>query len=120
MKHSGWLAALLVPLLGMTACAAPAPGNDSPLAWLENADAKHDALAALEQRDFRLMALPRRSLVIPGVEPELAGQYELKCGVRLIEGAGDAVHDQRQLELLKKASEYAAAYNTIIKTRCKP
>ena len=120
MKQSGWLAALLVPLLGLTACAAPTPGNDGPLAWLQQADARQDALAALEKRDFRLIALPRRSLTIPGVEPELARQYELKCGLRLIEGAGDAVHDRQQLELLKKASEYAAAYNAIVKTRCRP
>jgi hypothetical protein len=120
MKPSGWLAALFGPLLGLTACAAPAPDTDGPLAWLEQADAQQDALAALEKRDFRLMALPRRGLVIPGIEPALMRQYELKCGVRLIEGAGDAVHDRRQLELLKKASRYAAEYNAIIKTRCKP
>ncbi len=120
MRRLARLAALLGSMIGVAACAAPATGDEHPLAWLEQADAQRDARAALERRDFRLLALPRRSTVIPGVDPQLAPQYELKCGIRLIEGAGDTVRDRRQLELLKKAAEYAAAYNAVIKTRCQP
>ncbi len=118
MKRLARLATLLGPLIGLSACAAP-QADSNPLAWLETANAEQDARAALAKNDFRLLALPRRETVIPGIEPQLARQYELKCGIRLIPGAGDAVRDRQQLELLKKAARYAADYNAIIKTRCR-
>jgi len=120
MTGFSWRATLLAPLLGLSACAAGPQDNPDPLAWLDQADARRDARAALEKRDFRLLALPRRSLVIPGIDPQRAKEYELKCGLRVIEGAGDAVHDRAELERLKQARAYAEAYNRVIQTRCKP
>ena len=114
------LGPVLGPLLGLTACAATPQQAQDPLAWLDQADPRRDAMAALEKRDFRLLALPRRSLVIPGIDPQRARDYELKCGLRILEGAGDAVHSRDELERLKQAREYAEAYNRIVRTRCNP
>lgn len=123
MTTRKWLGALLGSLMGLTACAATAPVDDNPLAWLETVDpveqARKQAQDALKQDDLRLLALPRRSLVIPGVDPQLVEDYRRKCGVRLLEGAGDAVRDARQRELLKKARDYATAYNQIILQQCR-
>lgn len=93
---------------------------EKKLQWVKQADAHLDASSALQQGDFRLMALPGRGNVIPGIDVEQRHQYELKCGTKLTPGVTDAVQGEEHLELLKMARRYAEQYNAIIKARCKP
>ncbi|MBT4078467.1 MAG: hypothetical protein HOM14_10370 [Gammaproteobacteria bacterium] len=86
--------------------------------WIDNADPKADALAALERRDFRFMALSLRGTVIPGVESTKSLQFELRCGVNFMRGVSDAVRNPEQVKSMQKIHDYAAKYNAVIKTRC--
>ncbi len=82
--------------------------------------AEEDALSALDKRDFRFMALSLRGIVIPGVDSAKTLQYELRCGINLMQGVTDAVRTKEQLKMMQQAHDYAAKYNAIIKTRCNP
>ena len=93
-------------------------GND--IDQYSNADPEADALAALEKRDFRFMAMPLRGTVIPGIDPSKALQYELRCGIKLMSGVSDAVRSKEQLKKMQQAHDYAAKYNAVIKTGCNP
>lgn len=101
-------------VLSMNGCV-----TDSAAIDYNNSDAEADALAALENRDFRFMALALRGTVIPGVDPAKALHYELRCGIKLMPGITDAIRGKKQLEKMKKAHDYASKYNAVIKTRCK-
>lgn len=94
--------------------------NEKKLTWLEIADPQVDAELALSRGDFRLMALPLRNRVIPGIELDQSQNYALKCGVKLMPGITDAIKGEEHRQQMKQAHEYALAYNTIIKTRCNP
>jgi hypothetical protein len=108
--------------LALGACATdPAMGeHERKLSWIENADPQADAREALERNDFRLVGLTPRTLVIPGVDSAQTRNYELKCGVRLIDGFTDVVRSQEHLRLMKLAHTYALQYNSIVKLRCQP
>ena len=93
-------------------------GND--IDRYNKADPEADALTALENRDFRFLAMPLRGTVIPGIDPSKALQYELRCGTKLMSGVSDAVRGQEQLKKMQQAHDYAAKYNAVIKTRCNP
>lgn len=90
------------------------------LQWVQEADANEDAEAALENKDFRLLALPGRGNIIPGVEPDKTNDYALKCGTRTVPGMTDAVQGEDHLRLLKMARQYAEDYNKVIKRACQP
>ena len=107
----------------MTACVTDTPAlsdAEKSLAWVKDANPTQDAKAALQQGDFRLMALAQRSIVIPGVSDKHREKYEKACGVRMLEGFTDSVRGEAHLELLKKAHSYARQYNEIIRSRCNP
>jgi len=93
---------------------------ENKLQWVKDADAELDAKQALQKGDFRLMAMAQRGIVIPGVDQALSEQYELKCGIRLIDGVTDTVRGEEHLKLMQKAHSYAKQYNEIIKSRCIP
>lgn len=103
---------------GCVTDSAATNGND--MDRFDNADPEADALAALEKRDFRFMALSLRGTVIPGIDPAKTRRYELRCGVIFMQGISDAVRSQEQLEMMKKAHTYATKYNAVIKERCIP
>ena len=108
-------------VLSMNGCITDSSAtNDGDLKWLNNANPEADANAALDKNDFRFMGLSLRGTVIPGVEPAKMLQYELKCGVNLIQGVSDAVRSKEQLKMMQSAHDYAAKYNAIIKQRCIP
>jgi hypothetical protein len=110
-------------LLMLSACVTDSNAvkdYERDLQWVSTADAQADALAALAAGDFRLMAVPGRGEVIPGIEASKRNAYSLKCGTRLIPGMTDAVIDDSHLRLLKKASEYGARYNSFIIEKCIP
>ena len=94
--------------------------HEQKLQWVQTADAQKDAEAALKKNDFRLMALAQRSTVIPGVDVKQGMKYELRCGVKFVEGVTDIVTSDEHLRLMKLAHSYALQYNAMIKTRCHP
>lgn len=107
----------------MSACVSDSSAlnaNEQKLSWLNKADAKVDAEMALSKGDFRLMAIPLRHKVIPGIELEQSRDYALKCGVKLMQGVTDAIRGEEHLKLMKLAHQYAEDYNNIIKNHCKP
>ena len=110
----------LLLAVSLNGCATAMNKDEQGLLWVETADARADANAALNKNDFRLMAVASRSTVIPGIDPAKARQYELHCGVIFMPGVGDTVRSKEQLRLMKKAYEYAGQYNEIIKQRCIP
>ena len=115
---------ILLAVLGtLSACATESTAlNDyeQKLQWVKQADAQADANKALQQGDFRLMALPGRGNVIPGIDVELRQQYKMKCGTKLTPGVTDAVEGEAHLKLLKMARRYTEEYNEVIKAHCKP
>lgn len=90
------------------------------LAWLKKADATMDAEKAIANGDFRLMGIPLRHTVIPGIEVKMSRQYALKCGVNLMQGISDTVRSEKDIELSQKAYQYAEDYNAVVKKHCKP
>jgi hypothetical protein len=107
----------------MTGCATETSTltkSEQKLQWIKDANPQQDAEKALAAGDFRLMGLPQRAVIIPGVPVERMNQYELKCGVKLIDGVSDTVLNNNHLQLMKMAHQYALQYNAIIKTRCQP
>ncbi len=113
------LGALLIAA-SVNGCATTMNDQEQALKWVESANGRSDAEAALQKNDFRLMAIAQRSTVIPGIKTSQARQYELHCGVKFLPGAGDTINSKEQLRLMEKAYEYAGQYNEVIKQRCIP
>ncbi len=115
-------AAVLTWVLIIAGCAAgnPLGEHERKLLWVEDANPQQDAEDALQRNDFRLLGLPQRSVSIPGVPLEKMQQYEIKCGVRLVDGFSDVVRSNEHLRLMKAVHQYALQYNAIIKQRCIP
>jgi hypothetical protein len=113
---------LFAATISLTACATDSaltqPERD--LLWVQDANPQVDAQKALEKYDFRMMAMPQRATIIPGVPVEQMREYEIKCGVNLINGVSDMVLNENHLQLMKQAHKYALQYNAIIKRHCKP
>jgi hypothetical protein len=112
----------LTLVAAMSGCVSDSPALDNKqdkLSWLKNADAKEDAELALSKGDFRLLAMPLRHTVIPGIDVQQSRNYALRCGVRMVEGITDAVRGEEHLEQMKIAQQYAEDYNAIIKSHCK-
>lgn len=114
---------LAVMVTFMTSCATDSTAlseHELKLQWVLDANGQEDALSALKKGDFRLMAMAQRGIVIPGIDNDQKNQYELKCGIKMIDGISDTVRNEGHLELMKKAHSYAKQYNTVIKSRCNP
>ncbi len=94
--------------------------SEKKLQWIKTADAKQDAQNAISINDYRFMALNKRGIFIPGIDPEQSYQYEQKCGIHLIDGVTDAVTSEEHLQVMQIARAYALRYNTIIKKYCSP
>ena len=92
----------------------------TPSSWNENSIAENDATRALANADFRLLAFATRGTDIPGIDASLRQAYRERCGIRFIEGFGDVVRSEKQLENMKLAREYAARYNAVIIAGCPP
>ncbi len=111
----------LILVISMNGCVTDSSAtNEGDLSWLNDADPDADANAALDKNDFRFMALSLRGIVIPGIEPAKMHLYELKCGVKFVSGVSDTVRSKEQLEMIKKARDYAKKYNAHIAQRCIP
>lgn len=88
------------------------------LSWLKDADPRKSAAEALEKGDKRLIAMASRATVLPGIENELLSKAKRICGIRYLEGSTDTVFGETHLKLIQRASDYAAAYNTIVIRHC--
>ncbi|MES9838138.1 MAG: glutamyl-tRNA amidotransferase [Candidatus Thiodiazotropha sp.] len=88
------------------------------LLWVEDADAGKQAAEALEKGDKRLIAMASRATMLPGIEPELQSKAKSICGIRYLDGSTDTVFGEIHLQLIQRASDYAAAYNKIVIEKC--
>ncbi|MCK4674655.1 MAG: hypothetical protein KAT61_01975 [Gammaproteobacteria bacterium] len=104
------------------AFSSPPESTDSysPAEWSSSQSAKNDARDAIEHDDLRLLRFAGRGQNIPGVDNTQTQQYSDRCGIRLFDEFGDIIREREQLEMMKKAREYALEYNEVILTRCKP
>jgi hypothetical protein len=94
------------------------PETYTPPAWTKNANADKDAAYALAHKDFRLLGYVVRGTMIPGIDQNEKALLSEKCGVRMIEGFGDVVRSQAQLQAMKAMHHYAATYNKIVAAQC--
>jgi type IV pilus biogenesis protein CpaD/CtpE len=118
-----YLIILIVMVALMGGCASDTSTlskSEQKLQWIKDANPQQDAQLAVSKGDLRLMGLPQRAVIIPGITADEMNKYELRCGVKLIEGVSDTVLNNRHLQLMKKAHQYALQYNAIIKPHCKP
>ena len=120
MKKMMILLTLLTSLTGCATHSSAVSEYEKPLLWVKDADAEQDAQNALNKGDFRMLALSQHGTIIPGIDPRQNAKYELKCGIRMLEGMTDTVRSQQHLELMQQVHAYAKVYNTLIKNRCKP
>jgi hypothetical protein len=114
---------IILLLTAMTGCATDTSSltkSELKLQWIKDANPQKDAQLALSKGDLRLMGLPQRAVIIPGIAADEMNKYELYCGVKLIEGVSDTVLNEGHLQLMKKAHQYALQYNAIIKPHCQP
>lgn len=98
-----------------------APDDDksySPAKWQDSLSARDDAETALQHQDYRLMAFAGRGYDIPGIDIEQSQSYAEKCGTRYFEEFSDVIRNQEQLVQMRKARQYATAYNEVILTSC--
>ena len=78
--------------------------------WLQNADVDKDVKTALNQQDFRLIAIAGRGRAIPGLSAEQARQGKAHCGSKFVSGLGDSYRKDLKL-WWQQARDYAKAYN---------
>ena len=112
----------LLPLLGGCSDTAPkkeqVPDAYPQLAWLNKADAEKDSEAAIKSGDFRLLAIPGRGDMVPGVSVEDKSRILDKCSTKLMEGMGDTIRDPEHRKWWQKARDYAQAYNQKMLKHC--
>ena len=87
--------------------------------WLQTANVKQDVKQAINNQDFRLIAIAGRGKAIPGIPLEQARQGKTACGSKYIGGLGDSYNkDKEYKNWWQKAREYAKAYNQKIIEYC--
>ena len=112
------LALLLVTLASVYAFAMSGPQDEIDNVGHEP-DPVVDANTALANGDKRLLCFASRATIVPGVELAQKQAYIDKCGLRFIEGFGDVIRSEEQLENMKKAEAYAKHYNAVIIMQCR-
>ena len=119
-RHLTWLTALA--LCGCndkasrpeTAEAAP----PEPLKWLADANPDKDAKSAIAAKDFRLLAISGRGLMLPGITESDKEKAKQQCGIRYMEGMGDVIKDKQYKQWWDKGKQYAQSYNTLVSAYC--
>lgn len=86
--------------------------------WLDTADPVEDANNAIKNKDYRLLGLAMRAIKVPGVKSENQTSLIEKCGVRLLQGSGDIIRGEADLQMKKTLHIYARNYNNILKKAC--
>jgi hypothetical protein len=120
LHHRFYLLSAFV-LLGMVAAAASSDGAVGPgtkaltatLATLNLGNPIKDLDANLKRSDRRFIGVASYACDAPGVrgsdEPlTRSAAYGLRC----LEGTGDIIESDEHLRLIRKATDYALAYNT--------
>jgi hypothetical protein len=119
MKATQLIVIILIAFFSNRICAmSPAPDSYTPAEWSQHADAEKDAGIAIAHKDFRLLAYATRGIIVPGIEQEKKALLSQKCGLRMLEGFGDVVRSQAQLQAMKAMHDYAATYNKIVAEQC--
>ena len=88
------------------------------LNWLDNADAKADAKAAVTAGKTSLLSMGGRGATLPGVPTDQSAKLAEACGTDIVPGATDVVHGDTQLSYLQRAYKYAEQYNGIVLKHC--
>ncbi len=100
------------------ATAANLPEAIKPLAWLATADSDKDAQKAIAAKDYRLMAISGRGLMIPGIAADVAEKAKASCGIQYMDGMGDVIQGPEHKKWYQKGKDYAKAYNAIVAKQC--
>lgn len=124
----GLLLVLMVMLLaGLSGCnttpsstskPAPLTGELAALNWLQQADSSQDAQAAIANKDYRLLAINLRGLVLPGVAKDMLEKVKQRCHHRFLDGMGDVIRSKAHRQWWQKGRAYAQAYNEIMVGHC--
>ncbi len=88
------------------------------LSWVESADAKQDAKAAIAKQDYRLYVMSGRGQRTPGLSADQMLDLKQRCGTKYVPGSTDVVKDDEQLRLLEQLDSYAEEYNQIVAKHC--
>lgn len=80
--------------------------------------AGEDAERAINNNDFRLYKLPVRGDVIPGISVSERARAATLCDTRILEGAGDVIRDDEELQKHREITNYAEEYNKIVYEAC--
>ncbi|MBP4040481.1 hypothetical protein ACK330_08770 [Aeromonas taiwanensis] len=75
--------------------------------------------ASLDKQDYRLIVRAGRGEVAPGIGADEQASAKARCGVRYLEGFGDAIKPD-QKEAHARLSAYAAQYNQRMLAHCPP
>lgn len=78
-----------------------------------------DAQNALANNDYRLLQMPGRGTVLPGIDTSDRASAAKLCGVKILEGVSDVVRDEEALENVQRLTQYAERYNLLIYPQCK-
>lgn len=78
-----------------------------------------DAERAINKNDFRLYKLPVRGEVIPGISVSERSRAATLCDTRILEGAGDVIRDDKELQKHQEIINYAKEYNQIVYEACR-
>ena len=97
----------------------PMPKEVKLLSWVYRADVHKDTHEAIANGDYRLLAIPGRGLMIPGVDPAERADAKALCRIRYMTGMGDTLKGEEHRKLWKKARAYAEAYNKIMLDSCR-
>ena len=97
---------LLIITLVLSGCASANQANE-------------DAERAINNNDFRLYKLPVRGGVILGVSVSERSRAEILCGTRILEGAGDVIRNDEELQKHREITNYAEEYTQIVYTACR-
>lgn len=81
--------------------------------------ASEDAERAINKNDFRLYKLPVRGEVIPGISVSERSRAATLCDTRILEGAGDVIRDDEELQKHRELTNYAEEYNRIVYEACR-
>jgi len=81
--------------------------------------AEVDAQNALNANDYRLLQMPGRGSVLPGIDTEERALAAELCGVKIEEGISDVVRSDDELDKIKLLTQYAAEYNLQVYPKCK-
>jgi hypothetical protein len=96
----------------------PLPKELKLLSWLGKADIDRDTTGAIQNKDFRLLAIAGRGMAIPGIEPEEQVKAKQLCKLRYMTGMGDVIVNEEHRAWWKKAQDYAAKYNQVMAGFC--